>query len=285
MKGVYFCLLLLLSLITVAQDKIYLLDGQRIDGKVKEISSKTILYTNDISTLNIDVELVLLIEFSNGSTQVFNNPKKSVYKPNNFYPGSQTKMNEVLLRNELYVNTLSLFNADLSLYYEYRLSSKKTGLGFTGTYNFNQYATVPNAFIAVLNNGKKIYDAGVFVNFYTRQKPSQPYFYYGIVFKYTAFNFTSIREDSVLLNNTVSVNIHYEEASGSQFSTLFNLGIHSDLGNSMFLKSFFSLGFFALTGVYKEQLNYTLSDPQSGYNANFTILPKASLGICLGIKM
>ena len=63
-------------------------------------------------------ELVLLIEFSNGSTQVFNSPKRNVYKPNNLYPDRKTKMNEVLFRNEFYMNTLSLYNADLSLYYE-----------------------------------------------------------------------------------------------------------------------------------------------------------------------
>jgi outer membrane protein W len=284
MKGLLFGLGIFLSLRFAAQDKIYLLDGQKLEGKVSEISPETILYQVGSEYREVSSALVLLIEFFNGKTQLFHSPYKDVYMRGR--PSAEKKPENYVARwqNEFYINTLSLCNADLSMYYEYRLSPKKIGIGLMGTYNFNPYATAPNVFIAVLNNSKKLYDAGTFVNFYTGDEESKLRFYYGLMLKYTAFTFTAVNEDSIYSNNTVSVHLKYQPSSGSQFSTMFNFGFHSDISETLFMKTSFALGFFILKGVYKEQLNYLLSDPQTGYYPDIGVLPKASLGISVGLK-
>jgi hypothetical protein len=284
MKWVLLVLGLFLCVQFTAQDKIYLLDGQRHEGKVSEISSEKITYLfNGISRV-VAVDLVLLIEFSSGRTQVFHAAQKDIYRAKTIRPEREEDKHRVKWQNEFYINTLALYNADVSLYYEYRLKTKQIGLGFLGTYNFNAYATAPNYYVAALSNGKKLYDAGAFISFYTRNQQATLQFYYGLMFKYTAFNFTAVNEDSVYANNSASVLVSYEPASGSQLSTLLNLGIHSDITETVFIKSSFALGFFVLKGVYKEQLNTIMSNPQNGYISNYSVLPKASLGFSVGFK-
>ncbi len=284
MKGFVFCLGVFFSLQFAAQDKIYLLDGQKLEGKVSEMSSQKITYKCNGISQEVDVDLVLLIEFFNGRTQVFHASQKDLYRPGNIHPERKEDKPGIKWQNEFYINTLALFNADISLYYEYRLSTKRIGLGLLGTYNFNAYATAPNYYVASLNNGKKLYDAGAFISFYSKNAHASLRFYYGLMLKYTALNFTKAKEDSVYSNNTVSVLVSYEPASGSQFSTLLNFGIHSDLTEVLFVKTSFALGFFMLKGAYKEELNSIMSNPQNGYVSNYSVLPKASLNLCVGLK-
>jgi hypothetical protein len=279
---VYFGLLICLRL--NAQDKIYLLDGQKLEGKVSEISQQKITYMVGKFSNEIPVDKVLLIAFHNGRTQVFHASEKDLYQAGNVRPERKEGPSRINFQNEFYINTLALYNADVSLHYEYRLSSKQMGLGILGTYNFNIYATAPNAFIAVLSNGKKLYDAGAFVNFYASTLQSKQKLFYGVMFKYTEFTFSAVKEDSIYINNTLNINVSYQPARSSQFSTFFNLGFHSDVTETFFIKSSFAIGFFILNGVYKQQFNYSVSDPQSGYYPNFTVLPKASAGICVGLK-
>lgn len=282
LRGFGFLLFVCLQL--SAQDKIYLLDGQRLDGKISEMSAEKIKYEMDSASYEIAVKRVLLIEFSNGSTRIFQSPERNVYRPANLGPKKKSVEPEIHFQNEIYLNTLSLFNADVSLYYEYRLRLKKIGLGFMGTYNFNRSATVPNAFIAVLSNAKKQYDAGAFMNLYSGIANSNLSLFMGLQLKYTAFQFMAAKEDSVYTNNQLSVNISYTPANSSQFSTLLNAGIHADITETLFLKSSFAFGFFFLNKLYKDQINYALKDPQSGSYPNYSFLPKASLCIAAGIK-
>lgn len=283
MKGFVLCFALFFSLQLGAQDKVYLMDGQKQEGTVTEISEEKITLSTGSGTRDIKVSTIVLIEFQNGRTEVFNRAPKDHYllsgraarKPEN---------NKTKLQNECYINTLALFNADLSLYYEYRFLKRAIGLGMLGTYNFNHYATLPNAFIGILNNGKKRFDAAAFMNFYSGSVDASHNLYLGFMLKYTAFDFTAVKEDSVYSNNTVSVLVNYEEASASQLSFLFNIGSHHDIAENLFIKTSFAFGFFALQGIYKEQLNYTLRNSETGKPANFSILPKASLGISVGVK-
>jgi hypothetical protein len=284
MKGILFFFGFFLSLQFAAQDKIYLLNGQKLEGKVIELSSEKITYQNGSESCKIDVKLVLLIEFFDGRTQIFNSPGKDLYQPAKLHPERKTGNPGIILQNEFSINTLSLFNSDVSLYYEYRLNPKKLGLGVIGTYNFNQYATSPNAFIAVLSNGKKLYDAGAFINFYMGNIYSKHNGFFGLMLKYTAFTFSAVKEDSVYNNNTLTINISYKAARSYQLSTLFIMGLHSSITENLFIKPSLSFGFFFLNSLYKQQFNYLVSDPQSGNIADYSVLPKASLNICVGLS-
>lgn len=283
MKGFVLCFALFFSLQLCAQDKIYLLDGQKLEGTVIEISEEKITFSAGSTTREIKVSTIVLIEFQNGRTEVFNRAAKDHYLLSG-RAARKPEENNNRLQNECYINTLSLFNADLSVYYEYRFIKRAIGLGVLGTYNFNHYATLPNVFIGILNNGKKRFDAAAFMNFYSGSVNANHNMYLGFMLKYTAFDFTAVKEDTVYSNNTVSVLVNYEEASASQFSFLFNIGSHHDISENLFIKTSFAFGFFALQGIYKEQLNYVFRDSETGAPANLTILPKASLGLCVGVK-
>lgn len=278
------CSIFFLTMSFNAQDRVYLLDGQRLDGLVTEINEEYITLLANSVTQQIRVNAIVLIEFRNGRTEVFNEAPKDVFVLNSKRPHNTSEKDKIAWQNECYINTLALFNADLSLYYEYRLRAKPLGLGVLCTYNFNHYATLPNVFIGILSNGKKRYDAGAFINFYTGGLNPKHKLYYGLIMKYTAFDFTAVIEDSIYSNNTVSVLVSYEETSASQLSFLFNLGSHHNIADNLFIKSSFAFGFFRLKGVYKEQLNYVLRNPETGEAATYSLLPKASIGLCVGLK-
>lgn len=284
MKELVLCFSLFLVLQLNAQDKVYLSDGQRLEGLVTEIGQEKVVLMVKSVTREINANTIVLIEFQNGRIQMFNRAPKDLYLLST-NRARKTEVNyKTRLQNECYINTLALFNADFSVYYEYRLRRKAIGLGLLGTYNFNQYATLPNVFIGILSNGKKRFDAGALINFYSGTLEAKHRFYFGFMLKYTAFDFTAVTEDSVYSNNTVSVLVNYEEASGSQLSMLFNLGSHYDLNETLFIKTSFAFGFFMLNGIYKEQMNYIFRDTETGTPANLSLLPKASIGIGVGIK-
>ncbi|MBL7902559.1 MAG: hypothetical protein JNK73_11240 [Bacteroidia bacterium] len=284
MKGLVLCFALLFSLQFVAQDKVYLLDGQKLEGTVTEISDEKITLLTGSMTREIQVSTIVLVEFQNGRTEVFNRAAQDHYLLNGRAARKPQENSSTKLQNECYINTLALVNADLSVYYEYRFIKRAIGTGLMGTYNFNRYATLPNVFIGILNNGKKRFDAAAFINFYSGSVDAGHKMYLGFMLKYTAFDFTAVKEDSIYSNNTVSVLVNYEEASGSQLSFLFNIGSHHNITENLFIKTSFAFGFFALNGIYKEQLNYALRNSETGVPANFSILPKASLGLCVGVK-
>jgi len=282
MKAFFLSLCLCFYLSSNSQDKIYLLNGNKIEGLVYEINGENILYSVPSYSREIEISKVVLIEFSNGKTQIFNLSEHDIYTLSDKTLENKPHQKEIGPQNEFYINTLSLVNADLSLSYEYRLTSKKVGIGLQTAYNFNQYATFPNAFIFALSNGKKLYDLSVFANVYSGNKKAKTSIFYGAIVKYTALRFTAVYKDSVYNNSTVSVIVTYKDAVGSQLSALFNLGVQSTLSDQFFIKSSFALGFYRLKGIYKDQFNATFSEP--GTTTNISFLPKAYITICVGIK-
>jgi hypothetical protein len=181
------------------------------------------------------------------------------------------------------LNTLALCNSDISGFFEKLSANKKVGFGGMAAYNFNRYAVLQNAFIAVLSNAKKQYDAGAFINFYPSHFRKRSTFYYGVFFKYTAFKFTRVIEE----NTGTAVNLRYEAAQGGQLATMFTIGAHTYVTKNVFIKTMLGIGGFNLRGVYKEQFNYFMNQGRKPNEpeVKYRFLPKVYLGINLGFNL
>lgn len=274
-----------------AQDRIYLQDGSCKIAKVLEIAPDqiTIVPLSESGAPFIDAneliakDQVILIEYKNGTVEFFNAPQQSLVVHANGHADKFSRRNpgEISFQNLASLNTLALCNSDIAGFFEHLTPGKRAGFGLMAAYNFNQYVTLQNAFMAVLSNAKKNYDIGVFMNLYPSHFKRRNTFYYGILFKYTSFNFTSIIEENI--GNAVE--IKYVPSKGSQLATIFTLGAQTYLSKTVFLKTIVGLGGFNLRGAYKQQFNYiiNLNNP-SNSPANASFLPKIYLGVNLGFN-
>jgi len=226
---------------------------------------------------------IILIEYKSGLVEVYTLPQKTaIYNANGGLRKDIKKEGQELAFNFASVNTLALCNSDISVFFERLIQSKKLGFGFMTAYNFNNYVTLPNVFLRVLNNAKKNYDVGGFVNFYPGHFKRKTTFYFGALIKYTSFSFSKLVED----NTSGTAVIRYVPANGYQLSTIIDVGTHSYIGKNFFFKTIFGIGGFKLNGDFKQQFNYILNqnnkptDPPVNYN----FLPKLYVGLNIGFN-
>lgn len=294
MNNITLYLLFLLTFNLQSQDKLFFLDGSTKTGKVTEIGPEQIIVKINNENTAFQKSLVLLIEFKNGASEIINVPTENITnvvdKKENFHFKQSTK--EIYNYNQVSINSLALCNADISIFYERILPIKKLGLGVMGAYNFNLYANNLNSSIAILNNSKKKYDLGAFANFYPTRFEKRTRMYLGVLLKYTAFDYTSVKEDSVKVGNAYSSTTIYTAAKGSQLSTIFTIGSHANITKNFFIKTIFGIGAFKLNGDYKSQYNIEINkqNTQSNKNSNgppqtYNYLPKIYVGINLGFKL
>ncbi len=225
---------------------------------------------------------VLLIEYKNGSVEIYNKPgQTAVFNPD----GEQNKLikkdkEDITFYNFASINTLALCNSDISGFFERLSQTRGAGLGLIASYNFNRFVTAPNSFLLILNNAKKNYDIGAFVNFYPTHFKRRSNFTFGLMFKYTSFNFDRLVEEK---NGNTTI-VKYIPSKGNQLATIVTIGAHRYLTKNIFIKTIAGIGGFKLKGDYKQQFNYFINkDNKPGdpvYNYNF--LPKIYLGLNLG---
>lgn len=220
---------------------------------------------------------IILIEYYGGVVEVFSEPKRDItFTPNK---AEARRINEINQQHEPRnfgsINTLALCNADVAGFYEHIGPKKYFGIGAMAAFNFNPQANLANGFIVVLHNAKKEYDAGVFLHFYPTHFKRKNTFYYGLLFKYTEISFTRVEETR---SGNVS-NLTYSPASGSQRATIFTIGSHYKISNTIFVKSIVGMGGFNLRGIYQEQYNYSVHGT-SGYGARFLL--KLYFGLNVG---
>ena len=185
--------------------------------------------------------------------------------------------------NQLSLNTMALCNSDIAFFYEHIFKRKLIGAGLMGAYNFNTRASFLNLYIATLDNSKKNYDLGAFVNFYLNRQNKKNQFYFGALLKYCQFSYSKIIED----NSNGASSIKYINADDYQLATIFTAGSHFNFTESFFIKSYFGFGGFNLRGDYREQYNYQLGANRGSKkpNQNVGFLPKLYLGINVGFKL
>ncbi|MCE3228543.1 MAG: hypothetical protein K0S32_3094 [Bacteroidetes bacterium] len=286
MRGVLLYLFIIAFLTSGAQDKVFLLNGAIKQGKVLEISKYDITLEGPTETKNIDRSEIAIVEFQNGSIEVFNQPKEDIiYNPISAKARPDAKALSLHKPHYVSLNTLSLYNADISVFYEYVPKSKKFGAGIMGAYNFNPYSTIPNLFITQLHNAKKNYDIGVTFNFYPRKFESKTTMYFGAMLKYMNFNFHSTKTDSVISGTTKGVIVSYIPDSGSQLATIFTMGTHTKFNDNFYIKTLVGFGAYRLKGNYRTEFLKQLNDDPTQPYTEMNYLPKAYIGINVGFNL
>ena len=266
-----------------AQDKIYFLDGAIVHGKTIEISSEFILVSNNNLIDSFLISKILLIEYQNGRIELINKPKENSIQYLDSSKKKQERSTDFYKFNQLSLNTMALCNSDIAFFYEHIFKRKLIGAGLMGAYNFNTRASFLNLFIATLDNSKKNYDLGAFVNFYLNRLNKKNQFYLGALVKYCQFSYTKIIEE----NSNGASSVKYINTDDYQLATIFTLGSHFNFTESFFIKSYFGFGGFNLRGDYREQYNYQLGANRGSKkpNQNVGFLPKLYLGINVGFKL
>ena len=266
-----------------AQDKIYFLDGAIEHGKTMEISSEFILVSNNNLIDSFLISKILLIEYQNGRIELINKPKENSIQYLDSSKKKQERSTDFYKFNQLSLNTMALCNSDIAFFYEHIFKRKLIGAGLMGAYNFNTRASFLNLYIAKLDNSKKNYDLGAFVNFYLNRLNKKNQFYFGAFVKYCQFSYTKI----IIENSNGASSVKYSNTNDYQLATIFTVGSHFNFTESFFIKSYFGFGGFNLRGDYREQYNYQLGSNRGSKkpNQNVGFLPKLYLGINVGFKL
>ncbi len=263
-----------------SQDKIFLLNGECVQGRVIEISRSEIKFVTDGEKKSLQQKTVLLIQFKNGEVEILNSPNKdAIFTEDKNKIENISRNQETFQRNFFSINTLALCNADIAGFYEKILKNKILGIGCMAAYNFNSGSSISNVFISILGNSKKNYDLGFSANVYPAGFQKKTTLKIGILVKYTDFSFTS-------QINTPNA-IIYTPAKGSQLATLLCFGTHTKLIKNYFIKTFMGLGGFTLHGIYKDQFNFQYNAPgngNSGPPVNFSFLPKMYIALNVGVS-
>jgi hypothetical protein len=279
-----------------SQDILYTTSGNKLKGKVTEINLTDIKY-KDFNNLEgptyvISKTDVVLIQYSNGSTDVINDnpttlaPKitetitpvdKPVEKPfDRNDPYAKTKKPEkkefnlyYLNSNMISINALALANGDLTVMYDRDLFNSKMSLSFLGGYSFNSQMGGLNFFIRDAKDGaKKKYDAGVGINYMPKNTKRVQYFV-GLLTKYMAYDYLKVLDAT---NNQKN----YQKESAYQVAILITNGWVYRVTPNFNFKIFGSIG---------GQINSTpLEVTNSTGKVNYSSYPKVYLGYCFGYR-
>jgi hypothetical protein len=273
-------LFFLLALSYCAQDKLILTDGSAIHGKVLEIGPDGLLLRTTSGTTLVPRTEAVLLEFAGGATERINDPvADKVYRGMAARTAAATRATDLLSRNMVSVNTLALCNADLSVFYERLMGERQAGIGLLAAVNVNRYANVHNAFVAILNNGKKTLDLGVFANYYPHLNERKTKIYFGVMLKYMEFSFSRVKEDTVAGGS----NISFTPARSYQVSGLFTFGSHTLIGKQMFIRTILGAGACSVQPVHREQIRIITARNDEDLPLDQSVLPKIYLGINLGV--
>ncbi len=293
--SVLFALCLFANL-AYSQDILYTTAGSKLKGRVTEINLKDIKY-KDITnpegpTYVIAKTDVVLIQYSNGTTEVINdNPntlapkitetvtpvEKPADKPfdrNDPYAKAKKpekkEFNLYYLNNNTFsINALALANGDVTLMYDRDILKSRMSLTFMGGYSFNSHIGALNFFIRDSKDGaKKKYDAGFGINYMPRNTKRVQYFV-GLLGKYMAYDYLDVTD-------TTNNQKNYQKASASQLAIMISTGWVFRVSPNFSFKVFGSIG---------PQIN---SSPLEARNSagiiNYGNYPKVYLGYCFGYR-
>lgn len=254
--------LLVIPVSVFSQDKLFKKDGSKLEVKITEVGINTVkykLFTNpegpDYVLLKTDV---LLIEYANGSTEVF---KDSGYDapPKEFTYQSSKE----IARNIITVNMVQLLYSNFTLAYERRSQNGSLGVRFPVSIGLSENReTYEYAGSLSIN---KIYSIGVDFNFYPSPNKKLAYYigpsiYYGSNRYYYYTNYPGYGTVGVKSNNySFMIN------NGLMFQPVANFAFSTSLGIGM-----------SKVDLSTSQSNYY------GYQSG--VLPRATIDFCLGFK-
>jgi hypothetical protein len=276
-------------MLTVAQDLIYLNNGNKFEAIVTEIHPEEIKYksvTNPSGpTYVVSRSDVLLIEYKSGEVELINkNPsafpaeKPVTPQPTSFKKKADERELRYLHKSTFMINGLALANADISLLYDYEFANSHLSVTLLGAYNFNRAVTFPNAVIQnYLVGAKKNYDLGLGLNWYPSNKRKTQYFM-GVWFKYMSYNY--LKEINVIeeINGVVYKRTEFEPRHSYQLATLFVNGFQIRISPFVNYKILVGLG------GYNPQpdLRDAIKNKYPQYEVGTRI--KGYVGMCFGYR-
>ena len=288
-----FSLILFFVFTAQSQDVIYTTGGNKLQAKVTEINTNDVKYksSNNLEgpTYVISKNDVVLIQYSNGVSEVINSNPNSITPKLNDFKGYNTAKTEsktesikktksekkefnlyYLNNNMISINALALANGDVTLMYDRDILNNKLSLSFLGGYNFNSRMAGLNAFIAsTKDNAKKKYDVGFGINFMPRNTRRVQYFV-GLLGKYMAYDYQSIVD-------TTNNQYKYKQANAYQLAIMVTNGWVFKVTPNFNFKFFASVG----APINSTRLETTDSD---GQKVDFSNYPKIYLGYCFGYR-
>ncbi len=298
-----FLFLLSISSWLEAQDVLYTITGNKIQGKVLEITSSEVKY-KDFSNLEgptyvLDSKEIVLIKFANGTTQIINtNPPalEPTQEVESIATSSSSSTSASIIKkkkelpnlyyinpNLLSINALALANGDFTLIYDREFYNNKIALTFLGGYNFNtRMGALNGAIIDSRERAKKNYDLGLGINFMPKNTKRVQYFV-GLLGKYMNYTYDKVIDNG---NNQLT----YQKAAGYQIAIMLTNGWMYRISPNFNFKIFGSIG---VPINYPTLNDYTSTKSNSGNPGStptrkdpnpFLNLPKIYLGYCFGYR-
>ena len=205
-RALFILIFLVLGFLSYSQDILYLSNGDKLSAKITEINPTDVKY-KDFTNLGgptyvISNSELVLIQYSNGTTQVINSNPRPIEPKKESPLTTSTKVIETkkttlpnlyyMNSNLLSINALALTNGDVTLIYDRELFNCKMSVSFLGGYNFNSRMGVLNSFISdTKDNAKKNYDVGLGINYMPKNTKRVQYFV-GVLGKYMSYNYKNV---------------------------------------------------------------------------------------------
>jgi hypothetical protein len=283
-RALFIFIFLVLGFLSYSQDILYLSNGDKLSAKITEINPTDVKY-KDFTNLGgptyvISNSELVLIQYSNGTTQVINSnprpiePKKESPVTTNakLLETKKTKLPNLYYMNSnlLSINALALTNGDVTLIYDRELFNCKMSVSFLGGYNFNSRMGVLNSFISdTKDNAKKNYDVGLGINYMPKNTKRVQYFI-GVLGKYMSYNYKNVIDTT---NNQKK----YADASAYQLAIMLTNGwVYR-------ISPFFNFKIFGSIGVPINSTNLQTTNSR-GNIRDYTHSPKIYLGYCFGYR-
>jgi hypothetical protein len=235
-------LLFVISAQICAQDVIYLVNGERYEGKVTEVHEMRVRAELRTEVRDFSKSEILLIHYADGKRVMYSRPQENLLY-GKALPGTELKS-----ENLFSINTLGLCNGDITLVYEKPFLYKLFSIGGMASWNFNPHTTFLNPFIQPLANSSIRFGGGAFINLYPYKRGKEFSPFYGIMVRYISFRFDQVRQDNGTGGTTKFIPV-----TGEQLSFLFTSGMHWQLNPKFFMQGLTGLGFFVPGGPYKQE--------------------------------
>jgi hypothetical protein len=283
-RALFILIFLVLGFLSYSQDILYLSNGDKLSAKITEINPTDVKY-KDFTNLNgptyvISNSELVLIQYSNGTTQVINSNPRPIEPKKESPLTTSTKVIETkkttlpnlyyMNSNLLSINALALTNGDVTLIYDRELFNCKMSVSFLGGYNFNSRMGVLNSFISdTKDNAKKNYDVGLGINYMPKNTKRVQYFI-GVLGKYMSYNYKNVIDTT---NNQKK----YADASAYQLAIMLTNGwVYR-------ISPFFNFKIFGSIGVPINSTNLQTTN-SLGNIRDYTHSPKIYLGYCFGYR-
>lgn len=281
MRLIIILFFLTVSAFAYAQDVIYKNDGTKLPGVIiTEINPTQIKYKKQDNPSGpnyvISKQLVLLIEYKNGSTEIINKTPEAVSpaKAEEVKPSKKEKEKNqssesalYLNKNTLMINGAALINADATFIYDRELIDGHLSVSGLAGYNFNNKVTWPNFILQNIDEtAKKNYDLGFGFNFYPLTNQKVQYFI-GMLFKYMNYSYNKETKVYQIINGIEYESIEIKRTNSYQFSTMVVNGFQVRLSPTFNYKGFIGIG------------------GGNSYGNNSSVgLPKIYIGTCFGYR-